>query len=273
MAKHRTSIPEKLAANVRWLSENTCCICTEPEKDIQLHHIDGNPTNHSVENLAVLCLQCHDKTHKKGGVTRAMNPDFITLCRDKWVEAVAWRRDEANKKYVERRVGKNSKSEQPKARQRNKVRHREPAEFPYAYIKSLPKFKSELLREIKKQKSGGNTGDIIEANDHYAKALKGILVTLAAFYSPEWFKDQSPQEFFSEIISARDQFHSIIVESHGPNTGGTIKYIGHGLRRIQDIEYLIEAMIYGLLYPKGAYDDLDYDDWLELWRNSDMCQL
>ena len=29
-------------------------------------------------------------------------------------------------------------------------------------------------------------------------------------------------------------------------------------------------MIYGLLYPKGAYDDVDYDDWLKMWRDSDI---
>ena len=270
MAKHRTPIPEELAARVRWLSDDTCCICREREKGIQIHHIDEDPRNHSIENLAVLCLECHDNTQKKGGFTRKLDPQFVTLCRDKWLEDVASRHADANKKDVERQVGKNSRSKQPKDRPRNKVRHRQQAEFPSAYIKSLPKFKSDLLQQIKKQKSGGTDLDIIEANSHYAKALEGVLVTLATFYSPEWFKDQSPQEFFSEIISARDRFHSIIVESDGPNTGRTIKYVGYGLSRIQDIEYLIEAMIYGLLYPKGAYDDVDYDDWLEMWRDSDM---
>ena len=37
MAKHRTSIPKELAAHVRWLSDDTCCICREREKGIQIH--------------------------------------------------------------------------------------------------------------------------------------------------------------------------------------------------------------------------------------------
>ena len=184
MAKHRTSIPKELAAHVRWLSDDTCCICREREKGIQIHHINEDPRDHSVENLAVLCLECHDEVHKKGGSTRNLDLQFVTLCRDKLLEAVAWHRGEVNKKEVERQVGKNTKS-----RPRNKVQHTQLSEFPRGYIRSLPKFKSDLLQQIKKQKSDGTTLDIIETNSHYANALKGILVTLATFYSPEWFKD------------------------------------------------------------------------------------
>ena len=266
MAKHRTSIPKEVAALVRWLSDDTCCICTEREKGIQIHHINEDPGNHSVENLAVLCLECHDKTHKKGGATRKSDPQFIKLCRDKRLEAVAWQRDEVNKKEVERQVGKNSRSEQPKARPRNKVQHTQLSEFPRGYIDTLPKFKSDLL-----QKSDGTTLDIMEANSHYANALKGILVTLATFYSPEYFKDQSPQEFFSEIISARDRFHFMIAEPDGPHTGGTISGISFGLERMKDIEKLIEAMVLGL-YPMLGSDCGVYEEWQKLWRHSDIRQ-
>ena len=268
MAKHRTSIPKELAARVRWLSDNTCCICRERRKEIQIHHIYGDPRNHSVENLAVLCLECHDNTQKKGGFTRKLDPQFVTLCRDKWLEDVASRRADANKKDVERQVGKNSNSisEQLKSRSGNKVQSTQLNEFPHAYINSLPKFKSDLLQQIKKQKSDGTTLDIIEANSHYANALKGILTTLATFYSPDYFKDQSPQEFFLEIISARDRFHSIIVEPYGPNTGGTIRGIRYGLERIKDIEKLVEDMVNGLWEERYS----EYEDWQKRWRDSDM---
>ena len=266
MAKHRTSIPKEVAAHVRWLSDDTCCICRERRKEIQIHHINGDPRDHSVENLAVLCLECHDNTQKKGGFTRKLDPQFVTLCRDKWLEDVASRRADANKKDVERQVGKNSRSEQPSARPRNKVQHTQLSEFPRGYIESLPKFKSDLLQQIKKQIANGTTLDIIEANSHYANALKSILTTLATFYSSEYFKDQPPQEFFLEIISARDRFHSIIVEPYGPNTGGTIRGIRYGLERIKDIEKLVEDMVNGLW--EECYSE--YEDWQKLWRDSDM---
>ena len=266
MAKHRTSIPKEVAAHVRWLSDDTCCICRERRKEIQIHHINGEPRDHCVENLAVLCLECHDNTQKKGGFTRKLDPQFVTLCRDKWLEDVVSRRAEANKKDVERQVGKNSRSEQPSARPRNKVQHTQLSEFPRGYIESLPKFRSDLLQQIKKQIVNGTTLDIIEANSHYANALKGILTTLATFYSPEYFKDQSPQEFFLEIISARDRFHSIIVEPYGPNTGGTIRGIRYGLERIKDIEKLVEDMVNGLWEERYS----EYEDWQKQWRDSNM---
>ena len=268
MAKSRPPIPKDLAADVCWLSDSTCCICMERDKGIQFHHIDEDPTNNNIENLAVLCSNCHDKAHKKGGVTRRMDSTFVALSRDNWHKTVAWRRKEADERDVERRIGKNSKSNKSKDKLKNKSQHIQLREFPYGYIKSLPTFKSDLLQHIQQQKSDGTTLDIIEANSHYENVLKGILITLATFYSPEYFKDQSPQEFFSEIISARDRFHFIIAEQYGPHTGGTLSGICIGLERIKDIEYLIEAMVYGLLYPKGSYDDIDYDDWQQLWRDS-----
>ena len=147
MAKSRTSTPKKLEAEARWLSDDTCCLCWEREKGIQIHHINEDPTDHSIENLAILCPNCHDKTHKTGGFTRKLDAHFVILCRDKLLEAVAWQREEVNKKQVERQVGKNSGSEHPKDRERNKVQHTQLKEFPRAYINSLPKFKSDLWQE------------------------------------------------------------------------------------------------------------------------------
>ena len=155
MAKHRTSIPEDVASQVRWLSDDTCCICQEKEKDIQLHHIDEDPQNHSVENLAVLCLECHNKTQKKGGFTRRINPPYVILCRDKWYGVVDWRRKEADKRDVERRVGEKSSGNQPKDKRQSRLDHLQAYRFPYIYVKSLPKFKADLLQQLKKQRSDG----------------------------------------------------------------------------------------------------------------------
>src|SRR5215471_1157726 len=49
----RTPIPEDIAAEVLFRHNRTCCVCNEPGKAIQIHHIDGNPSSHSASNLAV----------------------------------------------------------------------------------------------------------------------------------------------------------------------------------------------------------------------------
>ena len=53
---------------VNGLKENKCEICgiTEWQNKpitIQLHHIDGNRDNNTLENLQMLCPNCHSQTH------------------------------------------------------------------------------------------------------------------------------------------------------------------------------------------------------------------
>ena len=43
-----------------------CEICNYDEHDfcLDIHHIDENPLNNDINNLAVLCVMCHRKLHK-----------------------------------------------------------------------------------------------------------------------------------------------------------------------------------------------------------------
>lgn len=47
---------ERVKLRVLLKNKRMCCVCHSPEKGIQLHHIDGNPSETSDANLAVLCL-------------------------------------------------------------------------------------------------------------------------------------------------------------------------------------------------------------------------
>jgi hypothetical protein len=71
---------------------STCKISTWEEKPIKLHldHIDGNPRNHSITNLRLLCPNCHSQTEtycrgdtskKKKLLTRVTIPsdEFIRI--------------------------------------------------------------------------------------------------------------------------------------------------------------------------------------------------
>ena len=46
--------------------DKECQVCEYSEYDfcLDIHHIDENPLNNSIENLAVLCVMCHKKLHK-----------------------------------------------------------------------------------------------------------------------------------------------------------------------------------------------------------------
>lgn len=59
---------------------------------MQIHHIDGNHSNHNIRNLAVLCFDCHDKTQLKGGFGRKLDADQIILYRNYWYSHVEQQR-------------------------------------------------------------------------------------------------------------------------------------------------------------------------------------
>lgn len=42
-------------------TKNKCEICGEPAKLV--HHINGDKSNHSIDNLIAVCLKCHSPLH------------------------------------------------------------------------------------------------------------------------------------------------------------------------------------------------------------------
>lgn len=84
MMQKRTQIPKDIANLTLFLSDRTCCVCRVPRRAIQIHHLDGNNDNHELDNLAVLCLQCHDETQIKGGFGRKLNSELIKLYRNEF---------------------------------------------------------------------------------------------------------------------------------------------------------------------------------------------
>jgi len=267
MVKIRTPIPSDLAADVLFASNNTCCICRERGKPLQIHHIDENPSNNVFENLSVLCLECHNATQKKGGFDRKLDAPLVTKYRDEWFERVTSRRNLADELAVKRQVGETSLSQQIEQYHQPLIQHKQFKEPPMDYINSLPWFKAALLRQAQPKWDTGVTATMVQTNYDYIDSLTGILVTLANYYSPEQFGDQSPQEYFSEIISSRFQWHRVIAEPHGPGTGGTIINVTIGGNVIDDVEKMIEDIVMALL----CYDDaFDCRVWQKRWHGEEI---
>ncbi|MBI2485383.1 MAG: hypothetical protein HYW01_00170 [Deltaproteobacteria bacterium] len=74
----RTKLPACAEIHVLLMSRRRCCICfgLHGDTDIkrgQIAHLDGNPENNSVENLAFMCLVHHDEydgnTRQSKGLT------------------------------------------------------------------------------------------------------------------------------------------------------------------------------------------------------------
>ncbi len=87
--RRRRGIPADVSAGLLFRSERTCCVCHIAGKPVQIHHIDGNPSNSDKRNLAVLCLDCHTETQIIGGFYRKLSPELVVLYRDDWHKRVA----------------------------------------------------------------------------------------------------------------------------------------------------------------------------------------
>lgn len=267
MAKHRTPIPDDLAAEVQFASDRTCCICNVGGKFTQIHHIDSNPSNNTFENLAVLCLQCHNETEIKGGFGRKLSPFLVRKYRDEWLKNIESRRNLAIEMAATQQIGKVSPRGSDKVKPQ--IQTKDPKDYPDVYINSLPDFRLTLLRETKRkwEELGESTLTIVQTNRDYIDVLIGILVTLATnYYAPECFGDQSPQEFFSEIISSRYRLHSVIAEPDGPGTGGTIAPIRQQSSLIADIEKLVEMLVEGNWEERYS----EYENWQKRWQHEEI---
>lgn len=87
--KNRISIPPGIAAKALFLSDRTCCVCRVKGKPVQIHHVDSDPSNNDLRNLAVLCFDCHCETQVKGGFHRKLDAEQVFLYRDDWFAAVS----------------------------------------------------------------------------------------------------------------------------------------------------------------------------------------
>lgn len=65
-------------------ADRTCCICRQRGRPVQIHHIDTDPSNNDIVNLAVLCTDCHNDTQLKGGFGRQLDAHQVRLYRDDW---------------------------------------------------------------------------------------------------------------------------------------------------------------------------------------------
>lgn len=67
-------------------------MCHQSPKSVQIHHLDEDPSNNAPDNLAVLCLECHDQTQVRGGFGRRVDAAQVRIYRDEWYRTVESRR-------------------------------------------------------------------------------------------------------------------------------------------------------------------------------------
>ena len=90
--KKRLPIRPELADEVIFEADRTCCICKQI-RSFQLHHLDGNPSNNTFDNLVLLCLDHHAEASSKSTMARKLSPGVIRKYRNQLLQDVRAKRE------------------------------------------------------------------------------------------------------------------------------------------------------------------------------------
>lgn len=257
MRKIRLPVTTDLSADTLFASDRTCCVCRERGKRVQIHHIDDDPSNNAIANLAVLCFDCHDQTQLRGGFGKHLTAPVVAKYRDEWLQRVVWRRDEADRFAMSQMANSATAHDRP-GRQAPTDRAL------FAYLDSIPEIKKALLVKAQPEWDSGVTARMVQASYDYVDGLQGVLIGLAGYYSPEAFDGEDPHKFFSDIISSRFRWHRAHAEPKGPGTGGTVVGTVCGGAVSADVEHMIVDMVMSLL---DYTDEYSWKDWMRRWDN------
>ena len=84
----RRAIPKSAEEETLFNADHTCCICRQKNKDVQIHHIDGNTSNNHLDNLAVVCLDCHSRVSGTAGLGKCFKPGEVRRYKRAWDKQV-----------------------------------------------------------------------------------------------------------------------------------------------------------------------------------------
>lgn len=254
----RAPIPDDTAVRVLFEHDHTCCVCNEPGRDVQIHHIDDDNENSSYENLSVLCLQDHNDTQIKGGFGRKLRAPEVIKYRDEWIRRVRERRELADRFIVERlalrvppRVSSQSVWEPPGK------------ELLAVYVNGLPDVLRNAVAQAEKIWDGDHEG-IVPGTRLIIDVLSESWVQLASWIDPHHFAPKSANEYINEYVASRNSWNRMLIEpaSYGSRARtGTIETLEYTLVDVQDaIERTATKLAASYL------EDFDFHGWRKRWN-------
>jgi hypothetical protein len=278
----RVPIPPALAAEVLFGSQRTCCVCRDPGKPVQIHHIDEDHANNDRENLAVLCLSCHHETQTSGGFARHLDGAQVRQFRDDWAQRVRRRRDDADRLATEVMA---AVTREPPAADALQVSVREavgiseaastavgvgsavvrPRIDTWDYVRTLPELKRRAYTAARSEWDSGVTARMVEASYRVIDVMQDILANLAARYPTGHFDVPDPRDYISELIATRFRWHRYHHEPDGHGKNGTIVLPMIASSVLTDAENMVAEMVRSLTLDWSASTDYDFRAWREEW--------
>jgi hypothetical protein len=83
----RLDIPPAQRSRLLIANRHACCVCGQG--GVQIHHINSDPSDNADDNLAILCLEHHDKATAPQSFTARLRPEEIIVYKRHWQEQCA----------------------------------------------------------------------------------------------------------------------------------------------------------------------------------------
>ena len=263
--KDRKPLKADLDAEVLFRSHHTCCKCRESGKPVQIHHIDEDPSHNVFENLAVLCLTCHNETMVTGGFGKKLKEAEVIRYRDDWLQRVETRRNEADRIATEAMANgaKTVDLEPPQEEQlqfsgdENLVRYvdRLPVILAAAYSASGPLW-------------SGTTVDMITASEEVIEVVMKMLVNLSAWWPENHFGEVSAEEYFNAYLAERATWCRALAAPLGYENTGSIYRVNTTSMLCQEMEEAVVSMVSAYFSDMTGENIPAFDDWKRRWEEA-----
>lgn len=266
--KIRTIIPDGIAAELLFLSDRTCCICNIRGKRVQIHHIDGDPNNNIIDNLSVLCFDCHDQTLISGGFGRKLDSNQINKYRNDWIERVKIRKAKADEfaslQAVTGMMETSLVIDGPIDDSLNYKTNVDPTLLEKYLNEILKVHQAQMISEVGNWNSG-TTAIMNQGNYDMVDFYEEVLIELATFYPKRHFNNPSPKEYFNKLISSKFLWYRLAMEPRGIGTGGTIISTMVGSYVMNDLKNMIVEMVNTLHFVYELDKQIVINEWKKEW--------
>lgn len=233
------------------MSDHTCCVCNERGKAVQIHHINEDPSDNNLANLAVLCLEDHNRTQIRGGFGKHLLAPEVIKYRDAWHEKVA---------RLYRLADRGETAEHTLTEDLDEL----PISLLVPYIASLPTQRRALYQAAHLGWDTGVTSSMDASSYELLAALEEIWTYLARFY-PKWHFDRvNRQQYVRSFVADRFLYHRAIHQPEGEGSAGTIigQLAAGGV--VRDMESAIGDMVEALWFWHQL-ESVDLPAWREEW--------
>lgn len=254
----RPPINNETTAKLMYLSERTCAVCNQYGKAVQIHHIDENPSNNSLDNLVLLCFDCHNDTQLRGGFGRKLNAQTVIVFRNEWHERVLQRRQQADQIAVS-----------VTTKDANVVDH----DLQYCiteamqsedhhYIWMIPVILKQSIVRLREKYDGQTTLSQIEYYMTVCTLIKKMAITISSNFDSE---SDGGNLIETTERAFDDTWHWL--RSLYINVGfGTFANIAIGSAAANATKKIVADLVLAL-YAYG--DSFKYSEWVKVWDSID----